>query len=89
MLGLMIDEASSNSVLFDFGAPQGSIIGPEDYKMYTLPVGDITRKHQLQFHSYAEDSDYYVSFNLKEADLNVPCKNRRRIVGNQGMDDEQ
>ena len=41
-------------------------MGPEDYKIYTLPVGDITRAHGLTFHGYADDSDNYVSFKLDD-----------------------
>ena len=39
-------------------------MGPEDYKVYTLPVGEITRQHDLEFHGYADDSSNYVSFKL-------------------------
>ena len=38
---------------------------PEDYKIYTLPVGEITRNHGLVFHGYADDSNNYTSFSLK------------------------
>ena len=31
----------SNSTILEFGLPQGSIVGPIGYSIYTLPVGDI------------------------------------------------
>ena len=62
----IIKDAVSGSLPLQFGAPQGSIIGPEDYKIYTLPVGDITRKNDLVFHGYADDSGNYISFKLKD-----------------------
>ena len=49
-----------------FGAPQGSIMGPEDYKIYTLPVGDILRKYLIEFHIYADDTQSYDSFQLSD-----------------------
>ena len=62
----VINHSHSSPFQLDFGAPQGSVMGPEDYKIYTLPVGNITRAHGLTFHGYAEDSDNYVSFKLDD-----------------------
>ena len=44
-----INSSTSNRLPLRFGAPQGSIMGPKDYKVYTLPVGEITRSHDLTF----------------------------------------
>ena len=60
----VIKGAISERLPLDFGAPQGSIIGPEDYKIYTLPVGEITRANDLIFHGYADDSGNYTAFKL-------------------------
>ena len=60
----VINSTQSEPQPLDFGAPQGSIMGPEDYKAYTLPVGEITRQHNMKFHGYADDSNNYVSFRL-------------------------
>ena len=40
-------------------------MGPkDDYKAYTLPVGEITRQHNMKFHGYTDDSTNYDSFRL-------------------------
>ena len=40
----------------DFGVPQGSLLGPRIYCMYTKLVSDIIQRHGLSHHSYADDT---------------------------------
>ena len=46
----------------DYGLPQGSILGPRSFTVYTIPIGRIIKKHSLSYHMYADDIQIFCSF---------------------------
>ena len=50
-----------------FGVPQGSVLGPQFFTIYSSPIANIARKHGLQVHMYADDTQLYLSFDLNDA----------------------
>ena len=66
---VLIGNVSSASRELVTGFPQGSVLGPFMYPVYTSPLFSIAEKYGLDIQMYADDTQLYLSFCVEEKDI--------------------
>ncbi|GFR81218.1 reverse transcriptase [Elysia marginata] len=52
-------ETSEGDTIMRFGVPQGSVLGPVIFTLYTRPLVEILQQHDISYHFYTDDTQLY------------------------------
>ena len=68
---IKVNGVTSQPKLLDCGVPQGSVLGPILFTIYTASLGQLLRQLDVQYHFYADDSQLWVIFKPPELDTAI------------------
>ena len=75
-----INTSFSNPRYLKCGVPQGSVLGARIYTMYVRPMSEIINRHNVSYHSYADDSQLYIQCDNNEESIRCAITRLERCI---------
>jgi hypothetical protein len=68
---VLVDGKTSHPASLSFGVPQGSVLGPIMFILYTKPVTSLIHSHAISCQSFADDTQLYDSTSPQKASVSI------------------
>ena len=68
---VVIDGLTSDPMLLECGVPQGSVLGPVLFTLYTQPLSQVFSRHDMDHHMYADDTQVQAKTQPENFDLAI------------------